>query len=122
MYRSVLLLLFPLTLIACSRADFSEEPVWLFYTGKDYLQIDVTTPALFARKEMYISGLNDSLNIFTSARPGNRWIADCSLEKDAAELREVFDTWLQAHPDRLEEPAPRLYRDALQETCQQQWI
>lgn len=120
MHRFVFAALVLLTLSACSQTDFSEEPVWLFYTGEDYLQIDAATPEFFARKEMYLSGLNDALNVFATARPGNRWIADCSLERDAAQLRMMFDMWLNVHPERVAEPAPRLYRDALHEACQQQ--
>lgn len=121
MYRFALILLV-LVLGACSQTDTVEDPVWLFYSGADYLQIDVNAPALFARKEMYLSGLNDALNVFVASSPRNRWIADCSMERDASQLREMFDIWLRSHPERLAEPAPRLYRDALEVACQRRAV
>lgn len=102
---------------ACERPASGPEPVWIFYSGQEYLAIDETAPDIFARKEMYLAGLNDGLNLIAGRERRYRWIADCALDRPLGELRSLFENWLRAHPDRLAEPAPGLYLEALKAAC-----
>ena len=106
-----------LGLVACERPASGPEPVWIFYSGQEYLAIDETAPDIFARKEMYLAGLNDGLNLIAGRERRYRWIADCALDRPLEELRSLFENWLRSHPDRLAEPAPDLYLEALKAAC-----
>jgi len=104
-------------LAGCEPPADGPEPVWIFYSGQEFLAIGDTAPDIFARKEMYLAGLNDGLNLVAGRERHYRWIADCALDRPLAELRSLFENWLRSHPDRLGEPAPDLYLEALRAAC-----
>jgi hypothetical protein len=121
-YRSIIIAVLAVTTLSCQSPQTEEGSVWIFYTGRDYLGISTRETRGIPAREVYVAGVNDGVNLLASVNRQYQWLIDCSTGKTSRDLESMFTHWLEANESRWEEPAARLYVEALRQDCMQQSI
>ena len=95
----------------------SEDPVWLFHTGQSFLEIEKNNPSLAGIDSLYVAAMSDTLNVLSTSDTELAWVPDCTMNRQALQLTEMFKKWLRANPERWHEAAPILFLDTLRASC-----
>jgi hypothetical protein len=99
-------------------AEEKSVGIWVFYTGKGFMDISKNNPKILNLEEFYVAGLNDGFNRLAGEYPAKfGWITKCTEGKQMGQLTTILKKWLNNNPKRWNEPAADLFLDAIKEGC-----